>query len=84
MQAPAAVAGYQALDAMREALADRRHQRRKARLLPFDAALTRVGADGDKAMQAMVTTRATTTAGVILKMRSSSKSPPAKASSERA
>jgi hypothetical protein len=58
-----------AVEAMRAALADRQRRRGKAGLAPYDAAVRRTIREWRAAMQAMAHTRATTPAGVILKLK---------------
>ncbi|HEY1504102.1 MAG TPA: hypothetical protein VGF92_07370 [Stellaceae bacterium] len=58
-----------AIEAMRAALDIRQQARRKAGLAPFDAAERRAASEWRAAMRAMATTRATTPAGVILKLK---------------
>jgi hypothetical protein len=65
---PAAKA-KEAIEAMRTALADWKRERRKAGLAPYDAAANRARREWRAAMQAMADTRATTTLGVVTKLR---------------
>jgi hypothetical protein len=58
-----------ALASMRSAVAFWQLQRRKVGLVPFDAAEKRANREWRDAMKAMATTRATTAAGVILKLK---------------
>ena len=58
-----------AIKAMRAALVARQRQRRKAGLTPFDNAVERGTRGWRAAMQSMADTRATSTLGVILKMK---------------
>jgi hypothetical protein len=59
----------EALAYMRRAVAFWQQQRREAGLVPFDAAEKRANREWRDAMKAMATTRATTAAGVILKLK---------------
>jgi hypothetical protein len=58
-----------AIQAMRTSLSIRQHRRREAGLAPFDAAERRGRREWRAAMKAMGQTRATTTRGVILKLK---------------
>jgi len=58
-----------AVEAMRAALADQQRRRRKAGLAPYDAAIRRTNGEWRAAMRAMADKRATTTLGVILKLK---------------
>jgi hypothetical protein len=59
----------EALASMRRAVASWQQSRREVGLAPFDAAEKRANREWRDAMKAMATTRATTAAGVILKLK---------------
>jgi hypothetical protein len=59
----------EAIEVMREALAEEQQERKKAGLRPYDSAVSRTTQQWRAAMQAMADTRATTLAGVILKLK---------------